>query len=216
MIDIIVVEDQPIIHDGIRVLLNTIEDFNVIATYSNGKEFIRNIKNTLADVVLMDIDMPIMNGIKATKHAVSLHSNLKIIALSMYSNNKYYFEMITAGAKGFVLKQSNSKELEKAIREVYEGKNYFSRELLHSVVLNMNNLEEQIKNEKKEILSLSERDIDLLGYICQGFTNKEIADSMFVSIKTVESNKAKLMKKTNTKNNAGLIIWSIKNKIIEV
>lgn len=216
MINIIVVEDQPIIHDGIRLLLNTVDDFNVVATFANGKEFIRNIKNVPADIVLMDIDMPVMNGIKATKHALSFHPNLKIIALSMYSNNKYYFEMITAGAKGFVLKQSNSAELETAIREVSDGKNYFSKELLHSVVLSMNNLEEQILSDKIGLLELSERDIELLELVCQGFANKEIADKLFVSVKTVESIKAKLMKKTNTKNNAGLIIWSIKNKIIEI
>jgi DNA-binding NarL/FixJ family response regulator len=124
--------------------------------------------------------------------------------------------MITAGAKGFVLKQASVEELQTAIREVYKGGNDFSKELLHSVIVDMHGLEKELAEEKKELLKISEREMEMLSYICQGLTNKELAEKLFVSIKTIESNKARLMQKTNTKNTAGLIVWAVKNKIIKL
>lgn len=216
MVKIVIIEDLPIILEGIKVLINQIKDFEVVAEYIHGKEFIDNIDKFENEIILTDISMPVMDGITTTKLALTTHPNLKIVALSMYNDNKYYYEMITAGAKGFVLKQSSVEELEIAIREVNRGGHFFSKELLHGVILGMQNIEKLITEEKKELLKLADREIQLLTYICQGYSNKELADKLFLSIKTIESNKAKLMLKTNTKNNAGLIIWAIKNKIVDV
>lgn len=216
MIRIIIIEDLPIILEGIKVLINQVEDFEVVAEYENGKTFLEEVDNLESDIVLVDIEMPEINGIDVTKRALATHPELKIIALSMYNEHKYYYEMVTAGAKGFVLKQSSVEDLEKAIREVHKGGNFFSGELLHDVILNMQSIEKEIVNEKKEMLKLSQREVELLSLICQGYSNKMLADKLFLSIKTIESNKAKLMHKTNTKNNAGLIIWAIKNKIVEI
>lgn len=216
MIRIIIVDDLPIILEGIKVLINQIDGFEVVAEYKNGKELVEKINSVQADVILTDIDMPVMDGIAATKFVLTTHPGSKIIALSMYNDYKYYYEMITAGAKGFVLKQASVEELEKAIRQVYKGGNFFSKELLHNVILNIQNIEQEIVSQKKELLKLTERELELLTHICKGFSNKEIADTLFLSTKTIESHKARLMQKTNTKNNAGLIIWSIKNKIIEI
>ena len=216
MINIVIIEDLPIILEGIKVLINQVADFKVVAEYKNGKEFIDNIESFHSEVVLTDIDMPVMDGITTTKKALTTHQDLKFIALSIYDDYKYYYEMITSGAKGFVLKQSSVDELELAIREVDKGSHFFSKELMHGVILSMKNIEDQIVEEKKDFLNLTQREIEMLTYICQGLSNKELADKLFVSIKTIESNKAKLMQKTNTKNNAGLIIWAIKNKIIQI
>ena len=216
MIRIIIVEDLPIMLDGLKLLINKVKDFKITGEFYNGKEFTDNIATIEADVVLTDIDMPVMDGITATKLALSLKPDLKIIALSMYNDRKYYYEMVTAGAKGFVLKQTPSKELEDAIREVYNGGNYFSEELLRSVIIEMRGLEKEIIQEKKELLKLSEKDIDFLNFLCQGLTNKELANKLFVSVRTIENTKSRLMQKTNTKNSAGLIIWSIKNNIVLV
>ena len=216
MIRIVLIEDLPIILEGIKVLINQIEDFEVVAEFHNGKEFIEQIDSINADIILTDINMPEMNGIEATKIALATHPGLNFIALSMYNDSKYYYEMITAGAKGFVLKQSSTSELEEAIREVHKGGNYFSKDLLHGVILSMRGIEKELAEEKKELLKLTEHETEMLNYICQGLTNKELADKLFISIKTVESNKARLMHKTNTKNNAGLIIWTIKHKIVEL
>ena len=216
MIKIIIVEDLPIILEGLKLLINKVKDFKIIGEYSNGKNFTDNIKTINPDIVLTDIDMPVMDGITATKLALSLNPELKIIALSLHNDRKYYYEMVTAGAKGFVLKNSPSKDLETAIREVYKGGNYFSEELLRTVIIEMQGIEQEIIKEKKELLKLSEREIKILNLICQGFTNKELADKLSVSVRTIETTKSRLMEKTNNRNNAGLIIWAIKNKILVI
>jgi len=216
MIKIVIIDDLPIVLEGIRVLLNQIDDFKVVAEYNNGKVFLDQIQDIDYDIILTDIDMPIIDGIALTKIITTKYPNNKIIALSMYSDSKYYYEMITSGAEGFVLKQSSVIELEDAIRAIYDGQNYFSKELMHNVILGMQNIESEIVSQKKDLFDFSEKEIDLLTYICEGLTNKELAEKLFVSIKTIEKNKSILMEKTGSKNNASLIIWAIKNKIIVV
>ena len=216
MIRIVIIEDLPIVLEGIKLLINNIKDFQIVAEFSNGKEFTDNMQSIATDVVLTDIDMPVMDGITATKIALSLNPELKIIALSMYNDRKYYYEMVTAGAKGFVLKQSPSNKLETAIREVHNGGNYFSEELLRSVIIEMQSIESILVEEKKKLMKLTDRESQILTLICQGLTNKELAAELFVSVRTIESTKSRLMEKTNTRNNAGLIIWAIKNKIVTV
>lgn len=216
MIRIVIVEDLPMILEGIKLLINKVADFEIVGEYKNGKEFIDDVKLIDADIILTDIDMPVMDGIAATKLAISLRPELKIIALSMYNDRKFYYEMITAGAKGFVLKQAPSKDLEYAIREVYNGENYFSPDLLRTVIIEMQGIEKELLREKKELLKLTERETELLNLLCQGLTNQELANKLFVSLRTIETAKSRLMEKTNTKNNAGLIIWAIKNKIVTI
>ncbi len=216
MIKIIIVEDLPIILEGLKLLINKVKDFEIVGEYSNGKEFTDDISKIQADIVLTDIDMPVMDGITATKLALSLKPELKIIALSMYNDRKYYYEMVTAGAKGFVLKQSPSKDLEKAVREVYEGGNYFSPDLLRTVIIEMQGIEQDIIKEKKEPMQFTERETEILKLLCQGLTNQELADKLFVSLRTIETTKSRLMQKTNTRNNAELIIWTIKNKLVSL
>jgi DNA-binding NarL/FixJ family response regulator len=216
MIKIVIIEDLPLILEGIKMLINNIEDFNIVGEYKNGKEFTDNLQEIDTDIILTDIDMPVMNGITATRLALSLKPDLKILALSMYNDRKYYYEMITAGAKGFVLKQSPSEELEEAIREVFKGGSYFSPELLRTVIIDMQGIEQEIVKEKKELLKLTDRDVKMLNLLCQGLSNQELADKLFVSIRTIENAKTKLMLKTNTRNNSGLIIWAFRNKIVVV
>ena len=216
MIKIVIIEDLPIVLEGLKLLVNKVKDFRIVAEYTNGKEFIEAIDNFDADIVLTDIDMPVMDGVELTRLAVSFKPDIKIIALTMYSDRKFYYKMITAGAKGFVLKQSPSKELELAIREVYKGGNYFSPELLRTVIVEMQGIEEEIIKEKKESLKLSERETQIMKLLCQGFTNQEMADKIFISLRTIETTKYRLMQKTKTRNNAELIIWAIKNKIVSI
>lgn len=216
MIRIALADDLPIILEGLKVLINQIDDFSVVAEFKNGKELVDGFVRCNADIILTDIDMPVMNGVEATHALMALHPDTKIIALSMYNDHLYYYNMILAGAKGFVLKQSSVTELEHAIREVYAGGSFFSKELLHGVIITMQNSSKKQLGNKTEQTKLNERDLDLLRLLCQGLQNNQIAEKLFVSVKTIESNKAKLMQKTNTQNSAGLIIWAIKNKLVEV
>ncbi|MBS2099295.1 response regulator transcription factor [Carboxylicivirga linearis] len=213
MIRIVLVEDLDLIREGIRVLVSQIDDFEIVAEYSNGKELVDNIKHLEVDVIVTDIDMPVMDGITATRKVLAFKPDLKVIALSLYNESQYYHDLLSAGAKGFILKQSSIHELEEGIREVFNGNSYFSQELLQNVIKNMNyknansnTLEEQITDKEKELLQ----------YICQGLTNQELADKLFVSVKTIESNKARLMRKTNSRNNVALILWAIKNRVVQL
>lgn len=213
MIKIALTDDMPIVLEGVRLLLERIEDFQVVAEYNNGKELLENIRNTDADIILTDIDMPVMDGKTATRLLLLQHPEKKVIALSMYSDYGNYCDMIKSGARGFVLKQSTSSELEKAIRDVFKGGNFFSTDLLHNIMVNLTEPGRN-SNPDNEIPSLTSRETTLLKYICQGLSNKELADNMLVSIKTVESYKTKLMEKADVKNTSGLIIWAIKHKLV--
>ena len=216
MIKIAMIEDLPMILEGLKLLIGRIKDFEIVAEFKNGREFIDNINDISADVILTDIEMPILDGIATTQMALSYKPDLKIVALTMFSDRKYYYKMVTAGAKGFVLKQSPLNELETAIRDVHNGGNYFSPELLRTVIVEMQGIEQEIINEKKDQLKLTDRESQILQFLCQGLNNKEIADKLFVSFRTIETTKSRLMQKTQTRNNAGLIIWAIKNKIVSI
>ncbi|MCW3786017.1 response regulator [Plebeiibacterium sediminum] len=213
---IVLVEDLDLIREGITVLISQIKDFEIVNIFKNGQEFVDHLDELDCDIVITDIDMPVLDGISATKIATARRPEMKIIALSMYNDTKYYYELITAGAKGFVLKQSSVEELEKAIRLVNEGKSFFSEQLLYNVIVNMQNIEQTLVKEKTELLKLTEKEIELLQLICKGLSNKELAEQLFLSVKTIESNKAKLMRKTGAKNNAALIIWAIKNRVVDI
>ena len=215
MVKIVIIEDQPIILEGIKVLINQISDFKVVGEFANGKVFLDNLSKLDFDIVLTDIDMPVMDGVTTTKKAVAENPGMRIIALSMYNDHQYYLEMIMAGAKGFVLKQASVDELENAIRTVWDGNHFFSKELLHNVIVNMKNSSEE--NYLEDIIeNISDREREIMEYICQGLTNKELAEKMFLSVKSIESIKTKLMQKTRTKNTAGLVIWAVKSKLVKI
>lgn len=214
MINIVIVEDHTLFREGIKSLLAANEQFNIIAEFANGKAFIDALFDYDIDVVLIDINMPIMNGIEATQTAKIKRPDIKFIALSMNSDQKYYYEMIKAGASGFVLKEATTDELEKAIIDVMNNESFFSSKLLQQVILNIPQMESKQKIIQK--LEITERELDVLKLLCQGMTNNEISDALFLSPKTVETHKTRLLKKTNTKNSTSLIIFALKNKIIEI
>jgi len=151
-----------------------------------------------------------MDGIAATKKALEINPNLNIIALSMYAHETYYSEMIDAGAKGFLLKNSAFDDVQRAILEVREGNSYFSPEILEGIVKKLNK-----KVQKKES-DLTEREIEILYNICKGFSNSEIGDMLSISKRTVDKHRENLLLKTESKNTAGLVIFAIKNGYFEV
>jgi DNA-binding NarL/FixJ family response regulator len=214
MIRIVIVEDHTLFREGIKSLLGNVDGFKVVAEFANGKDFIDALFKIDCDIVLMDIEMPVMNGVDAAKEAKMKRPELQVVALSMYSDQKYYYEMIKAGVAGFVLKEASTTELEKAIREVYSGMGYFSPRLLQQIIINIPELEH--KQRLINSLQLSEREVEVLELICEGYTNNEISEKLFLSPKTVEAHKSKLMKKTETKNTASLIIFAVKNELVEL
>jgi DNA-binding NarL/FixJ family response regulator len=209
---IILVDDHALFRNGLRILLNTIPNVEVIGESGNGKQFLELLETQMPDIALMDINMPIMDGIEATQLATDKYPDIKIIALSMFGEEDYYYKMINAGVKGFLLKNSEINEVVEAIKQVMQGGSFFSQELLYNVIKNFN----PHKDVELELTNLSKREVQVLEEICKGLSNQEIADSLFISKRTVDKHRANLLSKTNSKNTANLIMYAIKNKLIAI
>jgi DNA-binding NarL/FixJ family response regulator len=192
--------------------LNNIENYRVIAEAANGRQFLNLLENQIPDLVLMDINMPVMDGIEAATLAHEKFPDLKIITLSMYGEEDYYYKMVNAGVKGFVLKNSDIKEVKNALDVVYEGGSFFSSELLQNLV---NSLKSTAKS-KEFHTELSEREMEILILICQGYSNQEIGDKLFISKRTVDKHRANILEKSDSKNTAQLVVYAIKNKLVEL
>lgn len=211
--DIIIVDDHLIFRQGLKSLV-TIENIaNVIGEASNGQELLELLSHLKPDLVLMDIDMPRMNGIEGTQKAMELMPDLKIIACTMFGDEEYYHKMIDLGVKGFILKSSGIHELEKAIQDVMLGESYFSNELLRKIISNLG----RKKGEKvPENPGITEREHEILQLICLGLTTEEIAQKLFISAKTVKCHRSNLLQKTDCKNTPGLMLFAIRNKMVEL
>ncbi|HBE42296.1 MAG TPA: DNA-binding response regulator [Bacteroidales bacterium] len=210
-IRIIITDDHQLFRNGLKILLNSFPDFEVTGEASNGNEFLKLIQSVTADIALMDINMPVMDGVEATREALKIDAGIKILALSMYGEEDYYYRMVDAGAKGFLLKDSGISEVRDAILTVMKGGSYFSQELLYHVIQKIKHREHENK-----AANLSRREKEILAKICEGLSNQEIADALFISKRTVDKHRANLLGKTNSKNTASLILFAIKNKLIEI
>ncbi|MDP4239927.1 MAG: response regulator transcription factor [Bacteroidota bacterium] len=211
--NIIIVDDHLIFRQGLRSIITAEDIANVIGEASNGIEFINLLSHLKPDLVLMDIEMPHMNGLDATEKALEIMPDLKIIAFSMFSDEEYYYKMIDRGVKGFILKTSGINELENAIQNVMMGDSYFSNELLRKII---NNYGRSANSKPTVHDNLTIREIEVLQQICLGLSTEEIAEKLFISPKTVKSHKSNLLEKTVCKNTPALILYAIKNKLVEI
>lgn len=204
-INITIVDDHELFREGLELVLKSIHAFKVVNSFSNGKEFIDHLDHIVTpDIVLMDIKMPEMDGIRTTQLALEKQPHLLIIALTILSDTYHCDRMIKAGASGFILKSAYKAELEKAIKRVYSGNKYFSSKIL-----------EFISIDKSDQNRLSPRETQVMYLICKGLTNKEIADNLHISIKTVEVHRSSLFKKANVRNAPELVLWAVKTKILK-
>jgi DNA-binding NarL/FixJ family response regulator len=210
-ISIIIVDDHQLFRNGLKILLNAIPEFEVTGEASNGEEFLKMLKSASADIALMDINMPELDGIEATRRGLRICPSINIIALSMYGEEEYYYKMVDAGVKGFLLKDSDISEVKEAILTVARGGSYFSQELLYHVIQKIKHREHESKSA-----NLSKREKEILFKICEGLSNQEIAETLFISKRTVDKHRANLLGKTNSKNTASLILFAIRNKLIEI
>lgn len=209
---IIVVDDHQIFRTGLILLLNELKTVEVIGEADNGEDLLKLLCNIKPDIVFMDIKMPKLNGIDTTKKVIEQYPDIKVIALSMHDDEKYLDSMLLAGAKGFLSKKVGIEDLEKAIQLVSQGKNYFSEDLLTILASKI----QPIKKDNEQDFKLTKREIEILQLICRGFSNLEIAESLFISQRTVESHRANLLEKTNSKNSINLVVFAIRNNYYEV
>lgn len=216
MIKIALVDDHTMFREGLNFALSQDDDFEVINESSNGKEFITFLEESSEnkpDIVIMDISMPVMDGETATGQALSIHPDLNIITLSMFSDTDYYQKMVAVGVKGFLMKEAGVIELSEAIRAVVNGGTYFSQDLLQRIIMEISN--PKVVGSRQKVIDLTRREEEVLEQICKGLDNKEIADRLFISQKTVEGHKTNLMSKTNTKNAINLMLFAIKHNLVD-
>lgn len=208
---VIIVDDHKMFRSGLQFLLSNVPNIKVIGEASTGVEFLEMAKKEPIDIALMDINMPEMNGIDATKAAMEKYPDLKVIVLSMHGEEEYYDQMLDAGVKGFLLKNSGADELIAALEAVMSGKSYFSQELLVDILD-----KKRLQKLRTDIVKLSQRELEVLKLICDGYSNAEIAEELFISHRTVDRHRANLLSKTGCKNSTSLVMYAVKNKIIEI
>lgn len=209
LIRVALVDDQPLFRAGIISLLKDYENIEVVLEASNGKELLRNIKRPKPDVVLLDVEMPEMNGIETTLELKKKYPEIKVIILTMHNEEEFIFDLMTKGAHGFLPKDKSVEELVDAIYAVVEEGVYSNDELMKIMVKGSSGL---VKNVKMN--SLSEKEIEIVRMICKQKTTKEISDELNLSIRTIEKYRTAILEKTDTKNAAGIVMYALKHKLI--
>lgn len=208
---VFLVDDHALFLSGLKGLLSRYRELEIVGEATDGEEFLKMLPDCGCDVVLMDIDMPGMSGAQATEKALLTEPSLKVITLSMHGEEEFYFRMVEAGAKGFLLKNSDIREVVDAIKTVAEGGTYFSQELLFSLVGSLKSTRHEQEHEH-----LSEREKEILLLICKGLSNHEIGEKLFISKRTVDKHRANILEKTGCKNTANLVVYAIKSSLVEI
>lgn len=209
---VFLVDDHPLFRNGLKLLIDNSKLAKVVAEATNGIDFLNQIDNYQDSIIFMDIQMPKMNGIEATKTALEKYPDLKIIALTMFGEDEYYYQMIESGVKGFLLKNTDIDEVLEAIDTVAKGENCFSKELLYSIIKNLS----QTKSSDFNDPNLSDREVEILQLICEGLSNQDIAEKLFISKRTVDKHRSNILEKTGSNNTASLVMYSIKKGIIKI
>jgi DNA-binding NarL/FixJ family response regulator len=206
---VIVVDDHIIFRKGLHTILNEIDLVKVVGEASNGNELLDLLKKQETDIIFMDIKMPVVNGIEATRKVLAKYPEIKIIALTMFEEISYFNEMIDAGASGFLLKKTTSEELEKAISMVLLDESYFSEEFMSTVNLHIK------PKQKDQFINLTDREQEVLELICKGNSNAEISKFLGLSSRTIDGHRAKLLEKTGAKNAPSLVMFAIRNGLVK-
>ena len=207
---IVLVDDHSLFRNGLRGLLERQEGYRVVGEAGSGEEFLALLDTLEADVVFMDVSMPGLDGAQTTERALARRPGLRIITLSMFGEESYYSRMVEAGARGFLLKDSDIGDVLEAVETVMEGGSYFSPQLLSSLTGRMRSREDAADDQ------LSSREREILVAVCRGLSNQEIADELFISKRTVDKHRANILEKTGCKNTASLVVYAIRNGIVEL
>ena len=207
---IVLVDDHTLFRNGLRGLLERQEGYRVVGEAASGEEFLAQLDTLEADVVFMDFSMPGLDGAQTTERALARRPGLRIITLSMFGEESYYSRMVEAGARGFLLKDSDMGDVLEAVETVMEGGSYFSPQLLSSLTGRMRSREDAADDQ------LSTREREILVAVCRGLSNQEIADELFISKRTVDQHRANILDKTGCKNTASLVVYAIRNGIVEL
>jgi two-component system nitrate/nitrite response regulator NarL len=203
---IFIVDDHQMVLDGINLMLDGLPEFEVVGQSTRPLDVPEILQRSPADVLITDIGMPEMSGVELSRVLKKRFPNLKILALSMFGDSQIIAEMIDAGVSGYILKSSGKKELIEALTKIVEGQNYFGQDITLQLMQSFKRNQEESK--------LTDREIEIIRMIEQDMTTREIADSLFISERTVETHRKNILNKTNTQTVVGLLKYAYERKII--
>ena len=208
-IKILIVDDHAIMRDGIRALLSIHDDIEIVGEASEGKEAIEKTQELTPDVIIMDIAMPGLDGLEATRRIIKKHPKTKVLVLTQHDNKEYVLSTIKAGASGYVTKRALGSELISAIRAIHQGYSFLYPSIATALI---QGYLDQVHEEPYDELTGREREI--LKLIAEGHTSRQIADTLFVSVKTVQGHRMKIMKKLDLHNRTELIKYAMRKGLV--
>ncbi len=215
-ISIILTDDHQVVRDGLKSMLSEYRDIQILGTADSGAALMELLSHMKADVLVLDIELPDISGLDLCQKVLSKYPAIRILILSMYTGEEFIFKALAEGAKGYLPKNTTREELAEAIRALAEGKEFFSPLINEIMLKSYINQAKSKRVEEKELTDLSKRETEILRMMAEGIPNIEIADRLFISIRTVESHKSHIMQKLDLHTTAELVKYAIRHKLIEI
>lgn len=213
-IKIAIADDYKIYRDGIKVGLAADKNLQVVLEADNGEDLLNGLEKAQPDVIIMDLKMPVMDGMEATKEVRKRFDAMKVLVVTMYDDDKFIIHLMEMGANGYLLKNAESEEIRKSIYAVHENGYYFN-DLVNKALLKKLVLKRNFKPSFNQDIEFTERELEVLKLICEEKTAAEIGKEIFLSPRSVEGIRQKLIEKVGVKNTAGLVMFALKNGIVE-
>lgn len=209
-VKVLIADDHQIVRVGIRGMLSLEPDIHVVGDVENGQEVLDFIKREVVEVILMDIDMGATSGIDTTREVKTLFPDIKVIGITMHEEQQRIVAMLQAGASGYLLKNAGPDQLATAVRTVVDGKTYFSPEVSATLLQVFTQAQRPFHSSD----NLTAREIEVLRLIAQEYSNHEIADKLFISVRTVDTHRRNILEKLQAKNTAGMVKYAIEHRLV--
>ena len=214
---ILIVDDHEVVRDGLRNILTSLDNISIAGEAGNGEDAVKMYSSLKPDLVIMDISMPGMNGIEATRVIKEKDPDARILILTMHDNQEYLNQIIRSGAKGFILKNTDKEELLDAVKTVASGDNFFSKDISKLIIDNyIRTAKETEKNDGYKEVPLTKREIEILKLIASGYSKQKKANILYISYNTVDTHRKNIMHKLSIKNTAGLVRYAIEKGLISL
>ena len=213
-IKVAIADDYRIYREGLKVSLSQDDKLDMIFEVDNGEDLLKNIESNKPDVIIMDLKMPIMDGMEATQQLRKKYQDIKVVVVSMYDDDKFIIHLMEIGANGYLFKNAEPDEIRKAIHSVYENGYYFN-DIVNKALLKKLVLKGNIKPSFNQNVELTERELQVLKLICEEKTAAEIGKEIFLSPRSVEGIRQRLIEKIGVRNTAGLVMFAAKNGMVD-
>lgn len=214
-IRIVLVDDHQMFRDGVKAVLADEKNIEIVGEVGNGFDLYELLKSCSPDLIITDISMPDLSGIEISKHISEHYPHIRILILSMHTNEEFITKALSAGANGYLPKDASMNELLLAINTISEGENYFNKEISNTILQSIINKSKLEKSDLKSDL-LTKREKQIIQLVVDGLSNKEIAEQLFISIRTVDSHKNNIMQKLSLKSSVELVKYAIKHNLVNL